>query len=85
MHHFYIEPTPEQKMAIDSLRMSQGISFPFWVYTQKSETATNEIYEATLNLPSTVACLTMVCFNNKGTTLAQTQNSKEIDSTGGIG
>lgn len=85
MHHFYIEPTPEQKAAYSALKASQGISFPFRTYTQKSETATNEIYETTLNLPSSVACMAMVCFNNRGSTLAQNSNSKEIDCTGGIG
>lgn len=85
MYHYYIEPTVEQKRAYEQMKSSSGISFPFRVYSQKSETMNNEIYETSLNLPSTVACMAFVCFINKGNAAAQTVNSKELDFAGAAG
>lgn len=77
---YYVEPTPEQKTYYEDLKRTQGISFPYRVFTQKSETITGDTYDSDIPAPSSVACMAWVCFINKGTEPIQSgTTSKEIN------
>lgn len=82
---YYVEPTEDQKDAYRQMISAGSVSFPYRVIASKTDTLTDTVYDSDIQVPSSVICMCLFTFVNKGTIKAQDKNSRELDLTGGSG